>query len=169
MNLWKEISANELTINPFNKIGKDWMLVTAGDEKNMNTMTASWGSLGIMWGKPVVYTFIRPQRYTKEFIDSHDTFSLCFFDESYRKTLSYLGTVSGRDENKVEKSNLKPCFIDGIPCFEESNLVIIAQKLYVQNMNPDCFIDSSLDNQWYAAKDYHTMYVSEIKKIFIRS
>ena len=78
MNLWKEISANELTINPFNKIGKDWMLVTAGDEKNMNTMTASWGSLGIMWGKPVVYTFIRPQRYTKEFIDSHDTFSLCF-------------------------------------------------------------------------------------------
>lgn len=169
MNLWKEISANDLTINPFNQIGKDWMLVTAGDEEKINTMTASWGSLGIMWGKPVAFTFIRPQRYTKEFIDSHDTFSLCFFDESYRKTLSYLGTVSGRDEDKVKNANLTPCFMEGTPCFEEANLVVIAQKLYVQDMLPDCFIDSSLDDQWYSEKDYHTMYVSEIKKIFIRS
>lgn len=168
MNQWKEISPNELTVNPFNKIGKDWMLVTAGDEKKINTMTASWGSLGIMWGKPAAFTFIRPQRYTKEFIDSHDTFSLCFFDESYRKTLSYLGSVSGRDENKVQNSNLTTCFIDETPCFEEANLVVLAKKLYAQEMKPDCFLDSSLDEQWYADKDYHIMYVSEIEKVFIR-
>lgn len=118
-----------------------------------------------MWGKNVTFAFIRPQRYTKKFIDSNDTFSLCFFDESYKKTLSYLGSVSGRDEDKISKCNLETCFVDDTPFFKESNLVFICKKLYKQNILPDCFLDSSLDSKWYENKDYHDMYVSEIIKI----
>ena len=93
---FKEVKAEELQMNPFTKIGKEWMLITAGNEEKCNTMTASWGGVGIMWGKNAVTTYIRPQRYTKEFVDANDTFTISFFDESYRKALNICGSVSGR-------------------------------------------------------------------------
>ena len=89
MNNLKEQNIEDFICNPFFKIGKEWMLITAGTKEKINTMTASWGSLGVMWGKNVAFTFIRPQRYTKEFIDDNNTFSLCFFPEEYKKDLSY--------------------------------------------------------------------------------
>ena len=168
MNNFRELDVKDFICNPFEKIGSEWMLITAGTKENFNTMTASWGSLGIMWGKNVCFTFIRPQRYTKEFIDNTSTFSLSFFDEDYKKILSYLGTVSGKDENKIEKSGLTPLFLDNTPCFEEAKLVLVCRKLYNQNILPDCFLDSSLAEKWYKQKDYHTMYISEIEKIYIR-
>ncbi len=94
----RQIKPEELQKNPFQMIGKEWLLVAAEKAGKTNAMTASWGGVGIMWGKPVAYVFIRPQRYTKEFIDASDTFSLSVLGEEYRKTLSYFGTVSGRDE-----------------------------------------------------------------------
>lgn len=90
MNNFKELKISEFMCNPFSKIGTDWMLITAGNKKIFNTMTASWGSFGFMWGKNVVFTFIRPGRYTKEFVDWNDKFSLCFFNDDYKKVLSYL-------------------------------------------------------------------------------
>ena len=87
---FKEVSAEELQFNPFTKIGKEWMLVTAGDEEKHNTMTASWGGMGIMWGKNVVSVYIRPQRYTKEFVDANELFTLSFYDESYRLSLIHI-------------------------------------------------------------------------------
>ena len=93
---FKKISVQELNCNPFTLIGDEWMLVSAGNEASgYNTMTASWGGLGVIWNKPVATIYIRPQRYTKTFIDSQETFSLCVFDESYKKQLGYLGRVSG--------------------------------------------------------------------------
>ena len=100
---FKEVKMEELNFNPFTKIGTEWMLITAGDEKKFNTMTASWGGVGIMWNKNVVTTYIRPQRYTKELIDQSGKLSLSFFDEGSRKMLNYMGTVSGRDEEDVYK------------------------------------------------------------------
>lgn len=129
-------------------------------------MTASWGALGVMWGKNVAFTFIRPQRYTKKFVDNNETFSLCFFPEEYKKVLSYLGSVSGKDEDKISKTNLTFDFIDNTPYFNEASLVLVCKKLYVQNLNPECFVLPELDNKWYENKDYHTMYVSEIQKIY---
>lgn len=96
-------------------IGKEWMLVTAGDKQKANTMTASWGGLGVMWGKEVAFIVIRPQRYTKEFIDGGEHLSLCVLDESHRKTLSYLGTVSGRTEDKIQNSGLTLAFDEPAP------------------------------------------------------
>lgn len=106
MSQWKELKPEEWNESVFRKVGKQWMLVTAEKEGKVNTMTASWGGLGILWGKPVAFVFIRPQRYTKEFVDQADRMSLSFLGEEYRKELSYLGTVSGRDEDKIAKAGL---------------------------------------------------------------
>ncbi len=103
---FREVKIEELQFNPFTKIGKEWLLITAGDSEKFNTMTASWGGVGVYWGKNVVTTYIRPQRYTKEFVDSNDTFTVAFFDETYREALNICGTVSGRDINKIEKQDL---------------------------------------------------------------
>lgn len=168
MNKFKEIKPEELNKSPFKLIGRDWMLITAEKKGRVNTMTASWGGLGVMWGKNVAYAVIRPARYTKEFVDYSDRFSLTFFDDSYKKQLQYLGSVSGRNENKVEKSELTVGKYKGVPYFEEGNLVVICKKLYKQELRPECFIEKELDQKWYNEKDYHTMYISEIEKIFIK-
>lgn len=168
MGDFKEINIDELYLNPFTKIGKDWMLITAKNNGKANTMTASWGGLGFMWGKNVTYTVIRPQRYTKEFIDNSNCFSLCFFNNDYKKTLSYLGSVSGRDENKIENSKLNIINYNNIPLFSEAKLVLICKKLYCQEIKQNCFVDKDLNELWYKANDYHTLYISEITNIFVK-
>ena len=165
---FKEIKPEELQKNPFQMIGKEWLLVTAEKDGKTNTMTASWGGVGVMWGRNVAFIVIRPQRYTKEFIDASDKLSLSVLDEEYRKTLSYLGSVSGRDEDKIAKSGLTVAHTDDVPYFSEANTVITGKKLYAQEYRPECFIDSSLDEKWYPQKDYHTMYILEIEKILVR-
>ena len=96
MHTFQKKDKTVLTMNPFDKIGKQWMLITSGDEDKANTMTASWGGVGVLWGSDVVYIFVRQSRYTKEFIDKTGHFSISFLGEEYRKALQHLGTVSGR-------------------------------------------------------------------------
>lgn len=168
MNPFIEISPQTLTANTFELIGKDWMLVTAEKENQVNTMTASWGGLGIMWGKNVAYVVIRPQRYTKEFIDASDSFSLTFFDESYKPQLGYLGKISGRDEDKISKTGLTVTHTSNTPYFEEAKLVLICKKLYAQPMQANCFIADGIDEKWYPNKDYHTLYIVEIEKVLTK-
>lgn len=163
-----EINPDELDKSPFKLIGKDWMLITAKKNDKVNTMTASWGGLGVMWGKDVAYIVVRPQRYTKEFIDNAENFSLTFFDDSFKKQLSYLGSVSGKNEDKISKSNLTIIDLNRTPYFEEGKMSIICKKLYAQEFKPECFIDTNLDEKWYPNKDYHTLYIAEIEKILIK-
>ncbi len=165
MSNLKIVNPHEFTKSPFKLIGSDWMLITAKKGDQVNTMTAAWGGFGVMWGKNVAYIVVRPQRYTKEFVDSADTFSLTFFDESYKKQLGYLGKVSGRDENKIEKAELTVADYEGTPYFEQANLTVICKKLYAQDFTPDSFIDTSLDKQWYPESDHHTMYIAEVLTI----
>ena len=159
---------SKLEFNPFKMIGKDWMLVSAGDESGWNTMTASWGFMGVMWGKNVVTTVIRPQRYTKEFIDNSEYFTLCFFDEDQRAALAYCGKYSGRDVDKAKETGLTPVFTDGTTAFEQAKTIIVCRKMYSQDMNPECFIDKSADEQWYPNKDYHTAYIAEITAVYVK-
>lgn len=159
-----EFPIEELNKNPFEMIGKDWMLVTAELSGRVNAMTASWGGMGVMWGKNVAFVVIRPTRYTKEFIDASETFSLAFLDESHRKTLGYFGAVSGRDEDKIAKAGLTVMHEGHTPYFEEADTVLICRKLYVQAFDAACFIDREPDERWYPEKDYHTMYIAEIVK-----
>ena len=166
MSNFKEIKANEIDKNTFELIGSDWMLVTAEKEGKVNTMTASWGGFGVMWGKNVSYIVVRPQRFTKEFIDSNDNFTLSFFDDKYRKELAYLGSVSGRDEDKITKSGLKVTEIEGLPAFKEANLVINCKKLFAQEFMEDSFIEKDALDKWYPDKDLHTLYISEITNVW---
>lgn len=163
--MMREIKPEELQKNPFQMIGKEWLLVTAEREGKVNAMTASWGGAGIMWNKPVVYIFLRPQRYTKELVDRADTFSLSVLGEEHRGALRYFGSVSGRDEDKIAKAGLQIARADGTPYFEAANTVLICRKLYAQSYDPGCFIDRSLDEKNYPNKDYHTMYIAEIEKV----
>ncbi|HBE9249307.1 TPA: flavin reductase [Clostridioides difficile] len=165
---FREVKIEELQFNPFTKIGKEWLLITAGDSEKFNTMTASWGGVGVYWGKNVVTTYIRPQRYTKEFVDSNDTFTVAFFDETYRESLNICGTISGRDINKIEKAGLTPYFVDDTVAFEEANMIIVCKKLYHGNMPPENFDAKENDKKWYPEKDYHTMYISEIIKVLVK-
>jgi flavin reductase (DIM6/NTAB) family NADH-FMN oxidoreductase RutF len=167
MELFKEISAEEIQGSPFKMIGKDWMLVAAEKEGKVNAMTASWGGLGVMWNKNVAYVFLRPQRYTKEFVDSSEKFSLSFYDESYREKLQYLGSVSGRQEDKMAKAGLTLLEGEDAPCFEEARVVLICRKMYAQKFEPECFVDKSVEKLNYPNKDYHTMYIAEIEKILV--
>lgn len=153
---------SELNENVFELIGKKWMLITAAKEGKSNTMTASWGGLGVMWGKKVAYVVIRPQRYTKEFIDVAESFSLSFFPEKFRKELSYLGSVSGRDEDKIAKAGLSLTYQEEVPYFEESELVLICKKLFVQEFKDESFLDKSILDTWYKAGDNHYLYIAEI-------
>ena len=154
---------------PFEMIGKDWTLITAEKDGKVNTMTASWGGMGVIWNKNVAFVFIRPSRYTKEFVDNTERFSLSFFSEEYRDKLTYLGRVSGRDENKIEKSGLTVTEIDGIPAFSEAKTVIVCKKLYAQDMKDNCFISEEFFKKMYPEGDVHTMYIAEIENVYKNS
>ena len=165
---FREVSAEELQFNPFTKIGKEWMLVTAGDEEKHNTMTASWGGRGIMWGKNVVSVYIRPQRYTKEFVDANELFTLSFYDESYRKALNICGSKSGKDCDKEAEAGLTPYYTDGTTAFEEANMILVCKKQYHQDMSSEHFDEKENDSRCYPGKDYHTMYMAEILKVLVK-
>ena len=158
----KKILPENINDNIFKLIGKDWMLVAAQKDGKVNAMTASWGFGGVMWGKNAVVVGIRPQRYTKEFVDNGDTFSITILPESYREAMSYFGTVSGRDEDKIAKTGLTVAHDENTPYFEEGRLVLICKKMYSQEIKEENFIDKSIIDRWYPNKDYHMMYVAEI-------
>lgn len=163
--MFQEMKTTELKDNPFQMIGKDWLLVTAEKNGQCNTMTASWGGVGVMWGKDVAFIVIRPQRYTKEFIDAADTLSLSVLPESFRRTYSYLGSVSGREEDKIAKAGLTVAHEDSTPYFEEANTVLLCRKLFAQPFQPEAFLSEEVMEKWYPEKDYHTLYICEIEKI----
>lgn len=159
----REISPEMITDNTFKLIGKDWMLVTAGSEAAFNTMTAAWGGLGVLWDKKICFCVIRPTRYTYAFMEKSEDFTLSFFEERYRDVLTYCGTKSGKDIDKVTQTGLTPVFDDDIIYFGEARLVMVCRKIYAQDIVPDNFIDPNID-KFYPKKDYHRMYVGEIRR-----
>ncbi|MBQ8140384.1 MAG: flavin reductase [Clostridia bacterium] len=166
MNNFKEITPYEIE-NAMKLIGKDWMLITAAKENNINTMTASWGDMGVLWGKNVCTVYIRPQRYTFEFVESSDRLSLSFFDEKYRGALKYCGTKSGRDCDKLADTGLTSTMIDGVPIINEAKLVLVCRKLYADDLKKDKFlVDEPLSN--YKNDDFHRFYICEIEKVLTR-
>ena len=165
----KEIKVELLKQNVFEAIGKQWTLVAASADGKTNAMTASWGGMGVMWNKNVVFLFIRPQRYTKTFVDKSSTLSLSFFSEDYRDMLTYMGKVSGRDEDKIAKAGLTLSDGYGAPVFKEAELTFVCKKLYSSVLSADGFYDKKIIPQCYSDKDYHEVYVAEIEKILVNN
>jgi flavin reductase (DIM6/NTAB) family NADH-FMN oxidoreductase RutF len=162
---FKEISPESINKNTFHLIGQEWMLIAAGNEQKANAMTASWGGLGVMYGKNVAFIVVRPQRYTKEFIDRENTFSLNFFDKGYQDTLSYFGSISGRNEDKIASSKLTVQYLDSIPYFNESENVLFCKILAKQTIGERSLVEKELDKTWYPGKDYHMLYIAEITTV----
>ena len=165
---FKEIKPEELQKNPFQMIGKEWLLVTAEKDGKANTMTASWGGMGVMWGKNVVFVFIRDSRFTKEFIDREGRFSLSFPSEEYRKEMKFLGTVSGRDEDKIKEAGVHVAYHDGVPYIDEGKEILLCRVMSETPITKDEFKDEKIDAAWYADQDYHKMYIAEITDILAR-
>ncbi len=168
----REISVKELKLNPTTLMADEWMLITAGTrERGYNAMTAGWGHLGAIWGHgrglPTSVIFIRPQRYTKEFVDREALYTLSFFSEEYRKHLAYLGTHSGRNEDKIAKVGLTPVFGDGCTWFAEAGLVLVCRKLYRAPLVKEGFVDGEIVEYNYPERDFHDMYVGEIRRVLI--
>ena len=152
--------------NLFNRIGKDWMLITAGTHDKCNTMTASYGGFGILFSKTVAHIYVRPHRHTYSFLENIDGFSLSFFnDEKYRKELQYCGKISGRDENKIAHCGFSVIEIDGTPCIEQADITVLCKKIYATDINQGTFYDDSILKKCYPDGDTHRMYVGEIIKI----
>lgn len=168
----REIEFRELSMNPFSMIGEDWMLITAGTkETGYNTMTASWGHLGSIWGhgggKATAVIYVRPQRYTKEFIDREPLFTLTFFDKQYRNALGYLGSHSGRDGDKIAHVGLTPVFDDGITYFEEAKLTLVCRKLYQAPLLEENFLSREVVQEQYPRRDFHDMYIAQIERVLV--
>lgn len=165
---FRSIKPEEIKDNPFQAIGQEWMLLAAGQRGSYNMMTASWGAWGVLWHRPAVFCVVRPGRYTYGFMESSGYFTLNFFDKRYKKALDFCGVKSGRDVDKAASTGLAPVFDKGSGAvyFEQARLVIVARKIYSQDIDPARFLDSSI-NKNYPQKDYHRMYVGEVARCLV--
>lgn len=160
---FRKIKPEEISDNVFKLVGTDWMLITAGTLDSYNTMTASWGGFGVIWSKNICWCVIRPQRYTYEFAEKADSFTLSFFEDEYRPALNLCGTKSGREIDKAAVTGLTPVpgMLPGTTEFAEAKLIIECRKIYFQDIDPANFLDPSIDKN-YPEKDYHRLYIGEI-------
>lgn len=163
--MFREITPESLEKTPFEMIGKDWMLITAGDENKLNTMTASWGAMGVLWNKNVLIAFVRPSRYTFDFLMKNEKFSCTFYNGEYRKALTLCGTKSGRDIDKVKECNFTPDFSEDAPFFDEADTVVICKKLYVQPMKSEFALTDEVKKNYNDDSEYHYVFVAEIEKV----
>lgn len=163
----KRIDVAALSQNVFSAIGKQWMLLTAGDRERANTMTVSWGGLGILWGKNVATVYVRPQRYTYEFMEKGDYFTLSFLGEEWREALKLCGSKSGREVDKFRETGLTLAYGAGdAPYLQQAQVVLVCKKLYFDDIEPSHFLDGDIDGKNYPGKDYHRMYIGEIVEAY---
>ena len=167
---FRKTSISELSFNPFEKIGKEWTLLTGGNAEKFNTMTASWGQLGVLWNKNVFTCYIRPNRYTYEFVDNDEFFTASFFGEEHRKALTFCGSHSGRDYDKVKETGLTPVEIDGCMTFEEADMVFVCRKLYTYDQSAENFTtNDGILEKFYSTDPYHRAYISEITAVYVNN
>ena len=177
-----EMDLKQLRLNPMTLIGRDWWLVTAGRAENRRRAgevlaavgTASWGHLGAIWSRPgegsmpTAVIYVRPQRYTKEFLDREPRFSLSVLGEEHRAALNHLGSHSGRDGDKVSEAGLTPVAAEGTVYFAEAKLVLICRTLYRAPLLESGFLDRDIIARNYPERDYHVQYVGEIVRVLKR-
>lgn len=164
-----KIDLASIQTNFFKAINDDWMLITAGTPQQFNTMTASWGTMGILWNKPVAICFIRPHRYTFQFAESNQYFSLSFFNEEHHQILNFCGSHSGRDIDKIAATGLKPVQLNnGCVSFEQAALIFECFKLYADYFKQENFIVTEIIRKIYPVKDFHRFFIGEIINCYLK-
>ncbi len=160
----QELDPKRLEENVFSLFDDQWTLITAGTPEHCNTMTASWGGLGVLWHKNVATIYVRPQRYTYQFLEESEYFTLSFFDEAWRQQLSYCGTVSGREADKIGSCGFHIKAAGEAPYIQEARLVLVCKKRYWSDLDPAHMDSEALEHY---DNDYHRMYIGEIVKVLI--
>lgn len=154
----------ELNTEIFGLFDKKWALLTAGDENKFNTMTISWGGLGTIWNKPVATVYVRESRYTHEFMDNNEYFTVSFYPEDCKKQLGVLGSKSGRDIDKIHDSGLTPVKAGDSVSFKEAELTLVCRKLFMQRLEEKNMPDDIV-KKFYSTHDLHDMYIGEVVDI----
>ena len=164
--MFRKTTVYNLKQNVFREINQNWMLITAKKpDGSINTMTASWGAMGEIWNTEAVTVYIRQSRFTKEFVDAQDYFTVSLFD-GYKAQLGLLGSRSGRDGDKIAEAGFHPVDLDGQPGFEESKCVLVCRKLYRDDIRLED-MPEDIRGKWYADGDYHTMYIGGIVSCYV--
>lgn len=166
---WKEIAAKSLDVNLFHEIDDEWLLICTEDrdQGRMNMMTASWGGFGILWHKEVCFLFVRPQRHTHKLLGEQSTFTVAVLPDGCKEAHKVCGKQSGRDVDKIKETGLTVVTLDGTVTVAEAELVFVVKKLYEDVLKKEGFLDSALLRN-YPVDDFHTVYVCEIEKVYIR-
>ncbi|HDP76027.1 MAG TPA: flavin reductase family protein [Bacteroidales bacterium] len=163
---FKFISPFELNENTFDLLDNQWMLILAGSKEKHNSMTASWGGFGILWNKPVAFIFIRPQRFTLQFVEHYEYFTLNFFDEKWRSALELCGSKSGCDIDKTKAAGLSISNLQSAITFNEARLVIECRKLYIDDIKPENFLDKGIIEKHYPKSNFHRLFIAEITSVY---
>ena len=168
-NGWHEIAATEIEGNPSKMFGEQWGLLTAGTEDDLNTMTIAWGTLGMLWSKPVMNVYVSTDRHTFGYMQKNDHYTVTFFSEEYRDTLMYLGTHSGRDGDKIAASGLHVEMMpDGQPGFSEATMVVSCKKIYAAQFDTAAMDESPRQIYTRTGMGVHYAYVGEIEHVWVR-
>lgn len=164
---FQKVRPEEFSGNVFERIGRQWAVLSAGKEGDFNGMTVSWGGMGVLWGRPVVQVYVRPERYTFGYMEREDLFSLSFFPESCRGALNLMGSKSGRDLDKVRAAGLTPVFLEGAPGYSEAEAVLVCRKLYsedfaLEKMTPE------VAESYKTSGGVHRIYWGEILGVYVK-
>lgn len=164
---FQEIDLNTFQCDVFHMFGKATPLLTVGDRESLNTMTIGWGGFGTLWGKPVCTVYVRPERYTYEFMEKYDYFTVAVFGDAYKKAMALCGTQSGRDVDKAKECALTPMFSEGdAPYFAEADIVVVCKKLYAQDLTSACALAKETVLPYYGEKgNWHRMYIGEVVQV----
>jgi flavin reductase (DIM6/NTAB) family NADH-FMN oxidoreductase RutF len=169
MTQFTEIAPVDIRHNPFQIVGRDWMLITAGKPDSFNAMTASWGTWGHLWERDVAICYVRPQRFTYGYMERSIVYTLSFYEEPWRPALEYSGSHSGRDVDKARETGLTPFQTPGgAVAFEQARLILECQKLYFGDIKEEGFVDNALVNEIYPRKDFHRFYVGLITRVLVK-
>ena len=164
--IYKTIQPREIKDNLIKCFAEEWSLITAGNATGYNMMTASWGFFGEMWGEDSIAVVVRPQRYTMEFLDKSDYFTVSFYGDN-KAIHKICGNKSGRDVNKSLESGLSPVAGEKYVYFKEARMVLVVKKQFVQPLDELKFIDKSVVERWYPEKDFHNLIIGKIEKVLI--
>ena len=156
----------EFNTEIFSQFDKKWALLSAGDKENHNTMTISWGGMGTLWSRPVVTVYVKPIRYTYNFLNENEYFTISFYEDKYKDAMSFMGNNSGRDIDKDKESGLTIKELNKAITYNEAEVTILCKKIYSQDFNIDNMPKEIVDH-YYSIEEPHRLYVGQVVDIII--
>lgn len=160
------MNLKEFNLEPFYILDQEWALLTVGNKEKWNAMTISWGGFGTIWNKPIVTVYVKPIRYTYEFMENNEYFTVSFYEEKYRKDLKIMGSKSGKEIDKSSCTKITPKFLENGITFKESKLTIVCKKIYFQDLDIKNIDKKNIGqgeiDRFYKKEPMHRMYIGEV-------